>query len=45
VATIDQIAGGIETRLKTIAGLNVARYFFGSIIPPMAIVGIPAVTD
>ena len=45
MATIDQIAGGIETRLKTIAGLNVARYFFGSIIPPMAIVGIPAVTD
>lgn len=45
MATIDQIVGGIETRLKTVTGLNVARYFFGSITPPMAIVGVPPVTD
>lgn len=45
MATIDQISGAIETRLKTIVGLNVARYFTGSIVPPQAIVGIPAIPE
>jgi hypothetical protein len=45
MATIDEIAAGIETRLKTIDGLNVSRYFTGSITPSQAIVGVPAVTE
>jgi hypothetical protein len=45
MSTLDQIAAGIETRLKTITGLNVARYFTGSITPPQAIVGIPAIPE
>jgi hypothetical protein len=45
MSTLDQIAGGIETRLKTIAGLNVAKYFPGQIVAPVAIVGVPPVTD
>lgn len=45
MSTIDQIAGGIETRLRTISGLNVARYFTGQIVPPVAIVGVPPVSD
>lgn len=45
MTTLDQIVGGIETRLKTVAGLNTARYFTGQIVPPVAIVGVPPITN
>lgn len=45
MATLDQITGGLVTRLKTISGLNVAQFFIGQIVPPVAIVGVPPVTD
>lgn len=45
MATLDQIVRGLETRLKTIDGLNVARYFTGQVVPPVAIIGVPPVTE
>lgn len=45
MATLDQIVDGIADRLGTIAGLNVVRYFPGAITPPVAVVGIPTITE
>lgn len=45
MADLDQIVGGVAARLETIPGLNVAQYFRGSITPPMAVVGVPSVTE
>lgn len=43
--TLEQIMDGIEDRLKTIAGLRVSDVTPDQIVPPCAIVGVPAITE
>lgn len=43
--TILQIMEGIETRLKTIAGLRVTEYIADQINPPQAIIGVPDIPE
>lgn len=39
--TLEQVMVGLETRLATIAGLNVSEFVPDNINPPQAIVGVP----
>jgi hypothetical protein len=44
-STIAQLMGAIETRLKTIAGLNTSAYVADQINPPQAIVAVPPIPN
>lgn len=43
MATVTQIVEGIETRLKTIQGLNVTDYVPEQVNPPQAFVDVPEI--
>lgn len=43
MATVMQIVDGIETRLKTISGLNVTDYVPEQVNPPQAFVDVPSI--
>ncbi len=45
MATVTQIVDGIETRLKTITGLNVTDYVPEQVNPPQAFVDPPDIPD
>lgn len=45
MATVTQIVDGVETRLKTILGLNVTDYVPEQVNPPQAFVDVPGIPD
>jgi hypothetical protein len=42
---LNDLVNGLAVQLEAVPGLSVDRYFSGQIVPPKAIVGVPAVPD